>query len=294
MPEPSNTAIAAIFDDIATRLDVQGALPYRVRAWSRGADALRELPRPASEIFAAEGVAGLEALDHIGRRLARAIIEILRTGRSTVQQRLRGEVGPHRLFASLPGIGEVLADRIHHELGIETLEALELAAHDGRLEAVEGVGPSRARAVREVLATRLGHGGRRRTPTRSAGRGRTRRPDVATVLDVDAQYRKQAGRGQLPTIAPRRFNPDGKAWLPILHTDRGPWSFTALFSNTALAHRLHHTHDWVVIVYEDDHVHDQCTVVTEWRGALQGKRVIRGRERQCAAHYAELDAAKPR
>ena len=291
MPDPSNAAIAAIFDDIATRLDVQGALPFRVRAWSRGATALRDLPRPVAEVFAAEGVAGLEAIEHIGRRLARAIIEILRTGKSTVQQRLQGEVGPHRLFASLPGIGEVLADRIHHELGIETLEALELAAHDGRLQAVEGVGPNRARGVRDVLATRLGHR-RRERPSPRTGRGRAHRPDVATLIDVDAQYRDLAARQTLPTIAPRRFNPEGEAWLPILHTERDTWSFTALFSNTALAHRLHKTHDWVVIVYEDDHVHDQCTVVTEWRGALAGRRVVRGRERQCAAYYADVDAAK--
>jgi putative hydrolase len=40
----------------------------------------------------------------------------------------------------------------------------------------------------------------------------------------------------LLTIAPKRFNPDGKAWLPILHTSRGSWHFTALYSNTVLAH----------------------------------------------------------
>lgn len=50
-----------------------------------------------------------------------------------------------------------------------------------------------------------------------------------------------------PRAAPRRFNPKGKAWLPILHTQRGPWHFTALYSNTARAHDLKKTGDWVVL-----------------------------------------------
>ena len=44
--------------------------------------------------------------------------------------------------------------------------------------------------------------------------------------------------GTLTTIAPRRFNPEGKSWLPVMHTRRGAWHFTALFSNTARAHEL--------------------------------------------------------
>ena len=92
--------------------------------------------------------------------------------------------------------------------------------------------------------------------------------------------------GALPTIAPKRFNPDGKAWLPILHTSRGSWHFTALYSNTALAHELYKTHDWVVIyAYNDHHAEQQCTVVTETRRHLYGRRVVRGRESQCAAYY---------
>ncbi len=93
--------------------------------------------------------------------------------------------------------------------------------------------------------------------------------------------------GELPTIAPRRFNPHGEAWLPVLHADRGDWHFTALFSNTARAHQLHRTRDWVVVFfYDTDHREDQVTIVTEKRGELAGKRVVRGREVECAAYYA--------
>ncbi len=70
--------------------------------------------------------------------------------------------------------------------------------------------------------------------------------------------------------------------MPILHAEREGWHFTALFSNTARAHDLGRTHDWVVIYfYDDDHREDQCTVVTEAHGPMTGERVVRGREAEC-------------
>ena len=102
------------------------------------------------------------------------------------------------------------------------------------------------------------------------------------LLAIDATYRRQAATGELPRIAPRRFNPEGKAWLPILHAEREGWHFTALYSNTARAHDLGRTDDWVVIYfYDDDHREGQCTVVTETHGPMKGERVVRGREAEC-------------
>ncbi len=59
----------------------------------------------------------------------------------------------------------------------------------------------------------------------------------------------------------------------------------ALFSNTALAHRLERTRDWVVIFFEKGDVRGQRTVVTEPRGDLAGRRVVRGRENECRVYY---------
>jgi putative hydrolase len=106
---------------------------------------------------------------------------------------------------------------------------------------------------------------------------------VAEILGVDREYREKAARGELVTIAPRRFNPSREAWLPILHTTRGNRHYTALFSNTALAHRLNRTHDWVVIYWDDGIGERQCTVITAEYGALRGLRIVRGREREGAS-----------
>jgi putative hydrolase len=125
--------------------------------------------------------------------------------------------------------------------------------------------------------------------------GRTRRqrptqteagPDVSLLLEVDRLYLEQAFTGELTKIAPKRFNPEGKAWLPVLHMQQAGWHFTAMFSNTARAHELDKTRDWVVIYFYDDHHQEgQHTLVTETHGPLQGRRVVRGREAECLRHY---------
>lgn len=109
--------------------------------------------------------------------------------------------------------------------------------------------------------------------------------EVAELLDVDREYRARAAAGTLPRIAPRRFNPAREAWLPVLHTGRGGRQYTALYSNTARAHELGATGDWVV-VYRDDHDgRGLWTVVTVRRGPLAGRRVVRGREEACSELY---------
>ena len=58
-------------------------------------------------------------------------------------------------------------------------------------------------------------------------------PEIALLLDVDAEYRQQADDGELFTIPPRHFDRDVGTWLPVLHTTRGPWHLTALWSTHA-------------------------------------------------------------
>jgi hypothetical protein len=266
---PENQEIAARLREAAALLEAQDASPFRVQAYRRAADVVAQHARPVREVFDAEGRAGLEALPAIGAGLSAAIAEMLITGTWSQLARLRGVAEPEALLRAVPGIGKGLAHAIHEALHIDTLESLEIAAHDGRLEALAAVGPRRAAAIRGALAGMLGH---RATPAMP-------RPELALILDVDREYREAAAAGKLPRIAPKRFNPEGRAWLPVLHTRRGEWHFTALFSNTARAHELHRTRDWVVIYYYDgDHREGQCTVVTQARGPLAGRRVVRGRE----------------
>jgi DNA polymerase (family X) len=286
--QPSDTHVLDFADrlrEAADLLQAQGANPYRVAAYRKAADTVgRHPPLELAGLVNREGVEGLDRLPHVGRGIATAIVEMVRTGHWAQLERLRGTCDPVALFTVVPGLGHRLAERIHEELHLDTLEGLELAAHDGRLENVPGVGPRRAAAIRANLHAMLVRGREVGTPpVRSA----SPLPPVSVLLAIDRQYREQAAAGNLPTIAPDRFNPTHEAFMPVLHTEREGWQFTALFSNTAQAHQLKRTRDWVRIFhYDSENSEGQHTVVTETHGALAGKRVIRGREAECRAVYA--------
>jgi putative hydrolase len=266
--------------EMSDLLEQQGANPFRVRAYRQAAAELDQLPQLVDEILAQEGVAGLERLPAIGKGIAGSIREMVTSGNWSQLQRLRHGAEGVTLLQSVPGLGPELAQRIHDELHVDTLEGLENTAYDGSLERVKGVGARRLSALRASLAKMLGR------PRRSLPKLPDKTPTVAQLLEVDRLYREGAEAGALPCIAPKRFNPSNEAWLPVLHTDRAGWHFTALFSNTARAHQLGMNWDWVVIYFYDDHQQEgQHTVVTESHGPLVGRRVVRGLESACRRYY---------
>jgi DNA polymerase/3'-5' exonuclease PolX len=269
-----NREIAARLEEAAWLLRDQGADPYRVNAYLRAAATVRRWPQSLDIVLRDRGLDGLEVLPGVGPSIARAIRELITRGRLPMLDRLRGAADSVALLMTVPGIGPRLALRLHDDLGIQTLEALEAAAHDGRLEDVAGFGAKRLAGIRDSLAHRLGRV--------RASRERTRNDvPIAELLDVDREYRDAAAAGTLRTIAPRRFNPAGEAWLPILHTRRGPRRYTALFSNTARAHRAAKTRDWVVLYVDGAGGERQYTVLTAARGPLRGRRIVAGREEEC-------------
>jgi DNA polymerase (family X) len=274
-----NARIAARLSEAADLLTAQKADPFRIAAYRKAALTIELLDRDLAEIEQEGGREALEAIPGVGRAIARAITQILHTGRWRYLEQLRAKTSPEALFRAIPGIGPELAKRLHEEVGVDTLAALETAAHQGRLASVPGIGHRRVALIRNALAEMLG-----RVRPRSAYR--QPEPDVATLIDVDREYREKVLADSLPKIAPRRFNPTREAWLPVMRTTRKPWEFTALFSNTARAHELGKIKDWVVIYFHQPGKGEmQRTIVTEKRGALGQKRVVRGREADCRAYY---------
>jgi putative hydrolase len=268
-----NQSIAGRLEEAARLLHDQGADRFRVGAYTRAAESIRSLEQPVDAVFRERGLDGLKELPRVGETIARAIRELLTHGRLPMLDRLRGEVDAVALLATVPGIGRILAERLHDELGLETLADLEVAAHDGRLETLAGFGTKRLAGIRDSLAQRLG---RVRIPLAVAAA-----PSVAELLDVDREYREKAAAGVLQRIAPRRFNPKRESWLPVLHTRRGSRRYTALFSNTARAHRAGKTRDWVVLYSDDGAGESRHTVITAAFGPLCGRRVVAGREDEC-------------
>jgi putative hydrolase len=284
-----NQQIAIKLREMANILEQQNAQSFRITAYRRAAQTIENLNQDLYILLQNGGTDALRELPNIGQGIASAVEEILRTGKWGRLERLIGQVDPVKLFQIIPGVGPELAKLIHDELDIDTLEALEQSAHDGSLEKLKGIGPRRVASICASLDSIL-----KRVRNRPRTNVRLNDPDISLLLDVDREYRKNAAENKLPVIAPKRFNPRGEAWLPILHTERNGHHFTALFSNTARAHELGRTNDWVVVYfYDDDHHEGQYTIVTEKRGKLTGRRVIRGREVECQNYYKNLDQNEP-
>jgi hypothetical protein len=163
-----------------------------------------------------------------------------------------------------PGIGEKLAGLIEEYARSGKVELLASLQKEVKVEDLEKVKKHAPPAAQAPVLT------------------------IDFILAMDREYREKAKERKLKLIAPRLLNPQKKAWLPILITERNGWEFTIMFSNTATAHKLGKTSDWVVVYYEKGHGENQCTVVTEQRGPMKGKRVIRGREAECREHYARM------
>jgi len=283
MPRRNNLQIAEMLEQVAELLEIKQTDAFRVAAYRRAAHAVSAARQPLWQVFVTQGIEGLRRIPGVGPTIGSAIQQYLELGSVPMLERLKSESPPQHLFTVVPGIGAELAKRIAEELQIRTLEDLEIAAHDGRLAALPGFGARRTKLVRDALAGILGRSFPRvhASPALLGADA----PPVELILAIDAEYRRRAMAGELKRIAPRRFNPEEKAWLPLLQTRHQGWSFTALFSNTARAHELGKTGDWVVIFYERGQQVGQCTVVTERRGLMTGKRVVRGREAECRSLY---------
>ena len=271
-----NRDIADRLEEAAWLLRAQGADPFRVNAYLRAAETVRNWREPMTQVLRDRGLDGLDELPGVGPTIARAIRELITRGRLPMLERLRGTADALTVLATVPGIGRRFASRLHDELGINTLEDLEAAAHDGRLATIAGFGQKRLAGIKDSLAHRLGRVRLERYRPPNGG------PSVAELLDVDREYRAKAASGELRLIAPRRFNPTGDAWLPVLHTRRGARRYTALFSNTARAHQAGKTRDWVVLYCDDGTSEHQYTVITTARGSRRGHRVVAGRENECS------------
>lgn len=279
----SNEAIADALVETAELLQREGANPFRVRAYRHGADTVRRTRQPVAAILAQDGQRGLQRLPGIGDSLSESIHKITRSGRLPLLERLKHDRTPATLFATVADIGPKLAARIRDELKITTLSELEAAAWDGRLARVPGMGQKRVRAVRESLGGRF----RDRRPELRPGNSLPveDQPSVDLLLDLDREYRELAERDRLLRVAPRRFNPGGQAWLPILRTERHGVSYAVHYSNTGRAHELDALGDWVVIYSDDKKSGGTWTVLTSRFGTLKGRRIVRGREEECDTHY---------
>ncbi|MGA8862505.1 MAG: DNA polymerase/3'-5' exonuclease PolX [Gallionella sp.] len=134
-----NADITAIFEAIADLLEVEGANPFRIRAYRNAARILGDLPQEARGMV--ERGEDLTRLPGIGTDLAAKISEIVTTGHCSLLDRLRKELPPAITeLLKIPGLGPKRVKALYHDLDVQTVEQLQRAAQDGRIRALPGFG----------------------------------------------------------------------------------------------------------------------------------------------------------
>jgi len=130
--------VAEILEEMGTILDLQGANPFRSRAFHNGAIIVGGLADDLAEIVRAKT---LTEIDGIGKGLAQIIEDLVTTGKSDEYEALKRSIPPGLLdIMRIPGLGPKRIRLLHERLGIESVEDLKNAAEQHRLSDVEGFG----------------------------------------------------------------------------------------------------------------------------------------------------------
>ena len=152
-----NLEIAAILDELADILEIQGANPFRVRAYRNAVRTLEGLGRRLTDMMGAREP--LTALPGVGKEIARHVEELLTTGRLRMLEELWREV-PRSVveLVRVGGVGPKRARALWDALRIESVDMLEAEIRAGRVQNVPGFGP---RSCEKILRAILDHRTRR-------------------------------------------------------------------------------------------------------------------------------------
>lgn len=150
-----NADVAAIFEEMADLLEIEGANPFRVRAYRFAARTIRDLPGEVAEMVARGE--DLTSLPGIGDDLAGKILEIIRTGTVAALEAQRSKT-PATLteLLRIPGLGPKRVQALVRALNLRGLSDLQQAALGGRIRTLPGFGEKTEQHILEALAARTG------------------------------------------------------------------------------------------------------------------------------------------
>ncbi len=148
----TNADIADTFEHIADLLEYQGGNVFRVRAYRQAA---RTISGTVDSLVTvrADPDRSLTDIEGIGTDLADKIGVLLDAGELPLLAELRTAVPPVVFeLMRVPGLGPKKVKILVDQLGINSLDALETACREGRVEAVKGFGTKTQAAILENIA----------------------------------------------------------------------------------------------------------------------------------------------
>ena len=146
-----NADVAALFEEVADLLAIQGENAFRIRAYRNAARTLNQLSRPVADLVAAEE--DLSDLPDIGDDLAGKIATIVDTGTLPLRDELAQDTPPAVAdLLRIPGLGPKRVRRLRDDLGVDSRADLKRAAEAGEVQALDGFGETMEQNILDGLA----------------------------------------------------------------------------------------------------------------------------------------------
>jgi len=148
----TNRKIAHLLEELADALEILGENPFKVNAYRKAARVLQDLPEDVGEIYAQEGLAGLEKIPGIGQRIASKIAQYLSEGKIRKHEEVMAQIPPGLLdLLDIPGLGPRTVHLLWKELGVVDLETLKQVLDSGKVEQLPGMGPKKVQNIRKGI-----------------------------------------------------------------------------------------------------------------------------------------------
>ncbi len=146
-----NLDIARELTLLADLLEIQGANPFRIRAYRNAVNTIGGLSRPLHDMV--DAGEDLTELPDIGKNVAAHIEELLATGSIDRLREVEKEI-PRSLaeLLALPGLGPKKAKKLFDELDVRSVADLDAALVAGKVQALEGFGVRSAEKLQRSIA----------------------------------------------------------------------------------------------------------------------------------------------
>lgn len=134
--------IAAVFNEMATLMEIQADNPFKIRAYQQAARICEKIEGNLAVLIAAGQLAQISGL---GASICTQIERLHLDGELEQHQHLRAQIAPGLIqMLAIPGLGAKKISKLHRQLGVESLAALKQACERGEVANMKGFGQKSA------------------------------------------------------------------------------------------------------------------------------------------------------
>ena len=154
-----NLDVARTLTELADLLEIQGASPFRIRAYRNAVNTINSLSRPLKDMVAAGE--DLTELPGVGKSVTKYIGEFLTSGSISRLEEVSAEF-PRSLvqLMRLDGVGPKKARKLFEELDVRTVDDLASELEAGRVQTLDGFGVKSAAKIIDAIEDHKKHTGR--------------------------------------------------------------------------------------------------------------------------------------